>query len=353
MIRRPIVAGILAALGTWSIATATADLQDAPPAPAIESWAPGVFDGGACPASGNDTATYRVDATVLLPLGLGSVPIASRTNVGVATFSVYDCVQAGRARLRALEFFAGSFPDRARGLNRLGFLREATGIGQTGPEETAYFGVITANREESLREAEKSLKQSTDAQLYSVIDGLVGSARASNTVVRMSLPGRWTNARELYGTVRPIWETQPPDRRPELSNDRHQAYQAPLAFLGALQHSLRGVAASVARGGGHAPAPVPYVHNSRVYRFRVLNQRVDRQQSRNFSEQGLIAPSTVLRRIEYRIVNDKQDEVETFKVWVELPDKGLDDPMAPPIVPVAFDFRPRSFLQLRAVRVKS
>ncbi len=353
MIRRPVVAGLLAALGTWTIATATGDLQDAPPAPAIEAWAPGVFDGGACPASGNATATYRVDATVLLPLGLGSVPIASRTNVGVATFSVYDCAQEGRARLRALEFFAGSFPDRARGLNRLGFLREATRIGQAGPEETAYFGVITANREESLREAEKSIEQSTDAQLYSVIDGLVGSAQASNTVVRMSLPGRWTNARELYGTVRPIWETRAPDRRPELSNDRHQAYQAPLAFLGALQHSLRGVAAWVARGGGNAPAPVPYVHNSRVYRFRVLNQRADRQQSRNFSEQGLIAPSTVLRRIEYRIVNDKQDEVETFKVWVELPDKGLDDPMAPPIVPVAFDFRPRSFLQLRAVRVKS
>src|SRR3990167_7224345 len=146
MIRRPIVAGILAALGTWSIATATADLQDAPPAPAIESWAPGVFDGGACPASGNDTATYRVDATVLLPLGLGSVPIASRTNVGVATFSVYDCVQAGRARLRALEFFAGSFPDRARGLNRLGGLREAIRLRPSGPVATAQFGGISANR---------------------------------------------------------------------------------------------------------------------------------------------------------------------------------------------------------------
>ena len=40
-------------------------------------------------------------------------------------------------------------------------------------------------------------------------------------------------------------------------------------------------------------------------------------------------------------------------MWVELPDHRDSDPLATPIVPVAFEFTPRAFLTLKAVRAAS
>lgn len=337
--------GILSAVVAATL-TAPAQASNRPPVPWVESWAPGVFDEGACPSLG--TVTYRIDATVLLPLLVTAVPVTRRADVGVATFAAYDCPGTGDARLRALEFFAGSFPERARGLNRLGFLREVVRFGRSGPEGTAHFGVITANREESVEQAKQALDQHADAQPYTVIDGRITPAGASNTVTRMTLPGRWTSAGELYRTVQPIWIATPPTDERVFPNVDGQAFSAPVGFLGALQISLHGLEG--VEGRRNRRAPVAYVHNGRAFTLDVSDTTVDRNQQRTFAQQGVVSPSAVIHRITYRILDNRRREVETFRVWVEWPAPSVPDPLPPPLVPVAFEFRPRSFLELRAVR---
>jgi len=300
---------------------------------------------------GGGTVSYRVDATVLVPLVFTAVPIAHRTDVGVAAFSIYDCAEASHERLRAFEFFAGSFPDRARGLNRLGLLREAVRLQSTGPAGTAHFGVISANREKSVEEAEQAIDGATlDGQPYAFISGIIGPTEASNAVMRTTLPGRWTNAHDLYRDVRPVWASGPLAYMRTVPNAEHQAYQSPVGFLGSLQISLRSVAVAATRGDIRGRPSVAYVHNGHVYQLVVSNFRVDDKEGRDCMAQGLVSPSSNVWRIEYRILDERREQVGAFRIWAELPGAPVNDPFAAPIVPLAFEFRPRSFLELRAVR---
>jgi hypothetical protein len=243
--------------------TAPAQASNRPSVPSVESWAPGVFDKGACASLA--TITYRIDATVVLPLLVTAVPVTSRADVGIATCAAYDRAGTGESRLRALEFFAGSCPEGARGLNRLGVLREVVRCGRSGPEGTAHVGVITANREESVEEATQVLDRHGDAQPYTVIDGRITPAEASNTVTRMTLRGRWTRPGDLYRTVQPIWTATAPAYERTLPNVHSQAFGAPVGFLGALQMSLRGLAAE---GRRNRRLPAAYVHNARAFHTR-------------------------------------------------------------------------------------
>lgn len=318
-------------------------------APWIELRAPGAFGGDQALET---DVTYRVDATVLLPLLFTAVPIASRDNVGIGSFSVRDLREGSAARVRALEFFAASYPDRARGLNRLGFLREATGMTRNEPVWTAHFGVISANREESREAAEEALDREAGLQPYSIIDGFIDAGGAASAVTRLALNGRWTAAGQLYDEIRPLWTGRPPDYERHIPNRERRLYSDPLGFLGGLQASLHAIASDRARGENPQERHryQPYVHNGHVFRFEIRGVKADARRGAAYAAAGWVVDPGALRRIEYRILDDRGDEIETFQVWVELPAVHRDEALADPIVPVAFEFRPRAFLELRAER---
>ena len=66
---------------------------------------------------------------------------------------------------------------------------------------------------------------------------------------------------------------------------------------------------------------------------------------------GLVTPNTVVHKLEYRVMNDKGHEDESFELWTELPSENAGDPLSPPILPIAFEFKPRAYLELKAVQV--
>ena len=222
-----------------------------PRTPMIETLAPGAFD-SAVAARAEVHASYRVDATVRVPLLFGSVPIADRAAVGVASFRVRDLPdptgEAART-LRAYEFFAASDPERARGLNRLGFLREAAWIEDHVTRRTVQFGVVSSDRAGSRAEAQRGLDDGdpSRAQAVSVLDTVIGPGAARSEVVRLSVGGLWRRAGDLYEEVRPRWGAERPDEAGTLVNDPPR-YDRPVGFLGALQASLRQAAAAVASG---------------------------------------------------------------------------------------------------------
>ena len=136
------VLGWLIVLLVGVVAVARTQEPEPPVIPWFETRAPGAFGDSRVAASEEWAVAFRVDATIRLPLLIAKIPIASRENVGVTTFSARHFTTDRRTGVRAYEFYAASFPDRARGLNRLGFLREAVVVARTRIIETAQFGVI-------------------------------------------------------------------------------------------------------------------------------------------------------------------------------------------------------------------
>jgi hypothetical protein len=111
---------------------------------------------------------YRADATVLL---LG-VPVLHRDAVGAGSV-IWREFDAGATRL--LEFNGFSSPERAAGLNRLGFIRELRRTGHS--DDCIYFGLMTASPEESSETARKALHSTAKEQAYTAIEGRIGAGR--------------------------------------------------------------------------------------------------------------------------------------------------------------------------------
>ena len=330
--------------------------SQAPPStlevPWIESLRPGAFDDQSHPVLDEWAVAYRIDATVFVPLLFTSIPIVSRDAVGIGSFTAWDSPEDANARVRAYEFFAVSFPERARGLNRLGLVREVVRLTPEGAGWTAHFGVISADWE-THKGAGQALDQSEDIQRYSIIDGLIRARQAENSMLHLNVPGRWTTSAALYDEVRRRWEGQEPDFTRELSNPDRRTYSEPLGFLGGLQSSLRAVAADLANGEDPRKHHryQGYVHNGRVLRFELRAVDLDPGRAKGYAQAGWLADPTALRRLEYRILDDRGDELERFKLWVELAARRVKDPFAAPLVPIAFELEPRAYLLLRAVRV--
>ena len=101
---------------------------------------------------------YVANATVTL----FSVPLLSKNSVG----SGYLVVEKAGRRL-AMQFGAGSYPESARGLNRLGFIQEGVIEELPGtPVECAWLAFMTTSKEDNLDQAKKALEASESMVPY-------------------------------------------------------------------------------------------------------------------------------------------------------------------------------------------
>ena len=328
--------------------------SEPPVVPWFETRAPKAFGASRAAAAQEWAVAYRVDATVRLPLLVAAIPIVTRENVGVTTFSARDFTKDRRTGVRAYEFYAASFPERARGLNRLGFLREAVVVTGTRIMETAQFGVISSEREDSMAKAEVVLDNDAELLPYSVIDTLITADVADSRVLQLLLSGQWDTAAGLYDEVRPQWDGEDPTYTRHLSNDDPSSgYETPLAFFSGLQVSMQAVANAVAAGEDPRDTQryQPYVHNGRHLRFELRKIARDEKRAEQYARGGWLENPEALRRLEYRLRDARGKEVDRFKLWVELRASSPYDPFPPPHLPVAYEYEPGSYLRLRAVRV--
>ena len=130
---------------------------------------------------------YRIDATIVL----FGMPVFTRAGVGSGWARVEE-----REGERKLQFAAGSWPEQARGLNRLGFVEERVSGGGS-----KYFGFMTASAEESFAEAQRAVEASAGAEAkYTAIAGEVQAGRAHCKTVKFLFPAKydWARWEELY-----------------------------------------------------------------------------------------------------------------------------------------------------------
>ena len=313
--------------------------------PQIEVKAPSAFGQGAQPPSWQHRVRYRVDATVLFPLL--SIPLAHRDNVGFVSTVIQDFLAGSGDLIRTYELFSASFPDRARGLNRMGFIREAVAMSPDGVRWTAHFGALSSNPEESRQEV--TLEGDETLQSYTVMDGFTDWTHASNTDVRLQLEGTWRSPTVFYDTLIPAWRVTVPETETRSRLQAEVPYMEPLGFLGIVVKSLRVAAMDVERASSPRKRRYPFAHKGQLTYLVLGGHGVDGRRHRSYVADGLVEPDATVHRLDYRILDRKGGLVQRFRVWTELPPGQASDGWVP-VFPLAFEFKAKSFLKLHAVR---
>jgi hypothetical protein len=166
---------------------------------------------------------YQASATVVIC----GIPIFTRQNVG-AGYASAEIGQSGADTAVGLQFAAGSWPDRARGLNRFGILEEAV-IERGGVREIAFAGLITRSMEKTLEQAKHAL----DNQGGKETDIVLTRGEARNGSLR-----GWTENLRIPG--QPLWTrgvsvlNELLEHRPETT-----AKEANVATASTFLHSIR------------------------------------------------------------------------------------------------------------------
>jgi hypothetical protein len=148
-----------------------------------------ISPGSVVPSGRPELRKYTASATVML----FGIPLVSRSSVG----SGYAVVEAA-AQTLSIQFGAGSYPENARGLNRLGFIQEAVVEERPGqPVECAWLAFMTTSKETNLDQAQKALaKQAVEASgamvPYSASQGIGHHGSFHSRVDRLEFPSKYT-----------------------------------------------------------------------------------------------------------------------------------------------------------------
>ncbi|MCU1238997.1 MAG: hypothetical protein JWP63_6964 [Candidatus Solibacter sp.] len=252
--------------------------------------------------------TYRADAVILF-LGVG---IYHRAGVGGGQASLEESGEGASLR-RTLFFGGGSDPKRARGLSRLGWIRE-TVTGPVGaPTAVDYFGVMTSSPEESLEHARKSVEgPASGRSVFSAANGrhTPGHSRSAVTHFEYSSSATW-NDRGLIEHAQSTFKEAP----------WHETIwpnslgQTPSTFLLELANLLK---QRTRRAAGR------YVYCEQEYTME-LDTAASRDRER-------------LLQVRAKVRNLKTGKETVFRIWLdETPDS---------LVPVRIEYQARSFLRL-------
>jgi hypothetical protein len=249
---------------------------------------------------------YRATASILV---LG-VPIFKRKDVGEGC----ACVETGACgdqTVTALQFAAGSKPERARGLNRLGLMREVVVEQASSLLKTSYAGFMTSSPEKSLDQGRQALNTGATEMPCLLGSGESARGRTELSVRRFTLPGAtlWKDAAIILNSL----EKESPD------NSAHHVSSAlgPTAtFLYAVHRAALEDAPTARRH---------FWHNGKLHELITEKHRPS-------------PPSSGEVRMAGSVRDPSGAETCQFSVWF--------DPADPSGIPNRIEFRARSFLRL-------
>jgi hypothetical protein len=274
----------------------------------------------AIPQPQPNARNYRVDATILL----FSLPIFTRAGVGKG-HARHAVTHSPDHSVHELEFAAGSLPDRAHGLNRLGLIRETVAETETGILEASYFGFMTASKEESLGEARKALNNSMAQSTFVAIEGQSRPGEAHSRRARFNSDARagWNELeREAEAAVRDPAHTSGESR---FQSGRPGA--AAPTFLFALW---------LAMSSGEARVKQTCVYSGAQFEL-TTSKRSDARMGRRLAEKGLVSRPESVTVLSGTIHNLRTGDKTPFRIWTDEASRS---------VPLRIEYQPRGFLQL-------
>jgi len=226
----------------------------------------------------------------------------------------------GPSLRRTLFFAAGSDPKRARGFSRLGWMRETVWGPEAAPSRIGYSGVLSSSPEESLEHARQSVTAPNSGRVtFGAVMGSnsAGRSRSATAHFEFDAGAVWSD-RALINQAHSLFDGSVNWRETSWPN---LPTQAPPTFLYQLVTLLRKRTHSAAGR---------YVYSEQEYLLKLERQQPGRGRER-------------LEAVRGKIRNLRTGHETSFRLWLE--DAS--------IVPVRFEFQPRSFLKLtfEAVRV--
>jgi hypothetical protein len=261
--------------------------------------------------------SYRADAAVLFC----GVQIFHRENVGGGSVRWQEFDDPSVSG-RLLEFTGFSLPQRAAGLNRVGFIREMHCFGPEGRDECAYFGVMTSSPEESAEEARKALHSTEKEQTYTAIQGRIAAGATETAIAHFRAPASVSGdcSAELVERA----GTALADTATIAGADPSSGT---VSFLQTLSHMLPRPDAQEGR----------YIYSGRAYRMR-LARSADPKAAALFRERGLIGSAAEVVRVTGRVHREAGGKETEFRLWIPA---GAARPM-----PLRIEYQPKSYLRL-------
>jgi hypothetical protein len=258
---------------------------------------------------------YTASATVML----FSIPLVSKASVG----SGYAVVEESGKTL-SLQFGAGSYPEHARGLNRLGFIQEAIVEEEPGrPAECAWLAFMTTSQEKNLDQAKKALEASGAMVPYSASQGHGRQGRFRSRVDRLEFSSTytWRDIARLVEEARSSLTVLTGDERAVAGGQR------PATFLYLLRRAMLD---ERARTSGCL------VFNGREFQLDAAKE-ADPTASAHFADRKLTGAGSAVIRLN-AVLTEAGTGIKTpFRVWFEA-GKGM--------LPLRFEYQAKSFLRL-------
>jgi hypothetical protein len=251
------------------------------------------------------TGSYRADASILL-LGM---TILRRKDVGGGSIH-FEEAQAESSRRLNIIFKAGSLPDRAGGLNRMGYIQEICVENKSELREAAYFGIMTSSPEESFADAKGAIeKQSKDGLRYTAIDGVNLAGRARSASHRWIFPPEfdWSRSDALVSTA--LHRTR--SAEPKWHHLDGDTGITPPTFLYVVLRALR---------TDERRSEFKYMFGPERFRLRTEKS----------------SESNGTTRLKGEIVNESTGKKTNFSAWFK----------ANSTLPSRIEFQPRSYLRL-------
>lgn len=278
------------------------------------------FGGG----EGASRRYFRADAVIML----FSIPIFSRAGVG-SGFAFVEQLEGSGPRTRRLGFGGGSWPDKAHGLNRLGYIHETIAESSGSLSESSYFGFMSTSQEERLEEARAALNQSQQEAIFSAIRGETrqGTYSAQFTRFLSKDAVSWRFWRKVADAAQKSFEGECLSHREERG-----APGNPELVLPTLLYSLLRV-----RETGFAPLRTSFIYGG-IQRTLETSAAPDAKMGEKLRQRGIVANAKSVVQMTGIIRNPKLGTKTRFSVWWDR------DSRSP--VPVRIELEPKSFLRL-------
>lgn len=272
--------------------------------------------------SGTHVRYYRADAVITVL----SIPLVTRSGVGGGYASLEE-LEEGRESHMRVRFAAGSLPERAHGLSRLGFIEETRLSREGRPEHVGYFGFMTTSEERSVREARRALNPAAaGCTRYSVMGGTLTAVNTESHKTSFCAEGlySWANWGDLTGRAHAALGMPATPVVPAAPEKTGVAGAMPM--LCALVDAIREDAEAGRR---------TFVWGDRRYTLSTRKE-ADAGMGSRLAARGLTARPEAITRLTGAVRG--AGKPSNFRLWFE---KGTDNPL-----PLRIEYRPRSFLYL-------
>jgi len=256
-----------------------------------------------------------------------SVPLFSFAGVGFGFAGTDERLDAAQQKV-SLRFLSGSTPERAHGLNRFGFIQENIEQKDRATIASDYFGLMTANKEESLADAKAALDVKAGTQVpFIAARAFIDQEKTSYSVRHMLLPAsyRGSNADRLLQQVQAEFALPQKEQieKTELLNG-----QATGTFLGSVRQAILSPEQTYRSR---------IVFNGKTFQFRA-DKRSDSKTAGDLHKLGLTSVPASIMLLTGVLRNEKTNEATNFRLWFEQGSANF--------LPLRFEYKAKSYLRL-------